>query len=140
MKLKKLGLSIAVVIMLLTSGAFTVVAAEVPVSLTETKAVITPYWNNINEVSPSISSSEHTLYSEVYVKAKSKSAKISGTMYLENYGSRQWIKVASWKISGVGSMLASKSYTGKTGEEYRTRVVVTVVSEKVDAVSKSCTI
>lgn len=102
--------------------------------------VVTPFWISISSISPKISAEDTTLYPEVYVKAKSSSSLISGTMYLEKYVSGKWTNVTSWSIKGTGSAAAFKSYSGTSGIQYRTRVVVTVGSEKVEATSSSCQI
>ena len=99
--------------------------------------MITPLWNNISGISPMISSENTTIYPEVYVEAKSSSAYISGTMYLEKYSSGRWTTVTSWNVNGTGTAFASKNYRGTSGTKYRTRVVVTVDGEKAEAISST---
>ena len=97
-------------------------------------------WDNISDISPRISSSGTTLYPEVYIGAKSSTASISGTMYLEKYSSGRWTNVTSWSFKGTSSVSVSKSYNGTSGTTYRTRVVITVDGEKTRATSGSCEI
>lgn len=101
---------------------------------------ITPLWNSIADISPSISVEGTTLYPEVYIKAKSSSGSISGTMYLERYDLGRWISVTSWNFKGTSYVFLSKSYTGMSGVKYRTRAIVTVDGEKAEAISGSCEI
>lgn len=102
--------------------------------------IVSPMWDNISDISPRISSSGTTLYPEVYIGAKSSTASISGTMYLEKYSSGRWRNVTSWSFKGTSSVSVSKSYNGTSGTTYRTRVVITVDGEKTRATSGSCEI
>ena len=102
--------------------------------------IITPFWVEISSISPYISASGNTLYPEVYVKAKSTSASISGIMYLQKYSSGSWLNVTSWSLKGTGSLSSSKSYSGTVNTKYRTRVVVTINGETAEAVSGTCEI
>ena len=99
---------------------------------------ITPFWNSIADISPSISAEGTTLYPEVYIKAKSSSGSISGTMYLERYDLGRWISVTSWNFKGAGNVFVSKTYRGTSGVKYRARVVVDVDGENAVATSGSC--
>ena len=74
--------------------------------------IITPLWNSISDISPYISVEGNTLYPEVYIKAKSSSGLISGTMYLEKYSSGRWTSTASWSFTGTSNAFLSKSYIG----------------------------
>ena len=94
----------------------------------------------ISSISPYISASGNTLYPEVYVKAKSTSASISGTMYLQKYSSGSWLNVTSWSLKGTGSLSSSKSYSGTLNTKYRTKVLVTVNGESAEAISGTCEI
>jgi hypothetical protein len=143
MKLKKIGAT-AMVITLLAGGGIT--NATYAMELKEqtlTKVdyqAITPLWESISGISPSISAEGTTLYPEVYIKAKSSSGSIGGTMYLEKYSSGRWTSVISWSLKGTGNVFLSKSYRGTSGVKYRTRVVVTVDGEAAEATSGSCEI
>ncbi|TJX60782.1 cell agglutination protein Mam3 [Soehngenia saccharolytica] len=143
MKLKKIGAT-AMAITLLAGGGIT--NATYAMELKEqtlTKVdyqAITPLWESISGISLSISAEGTTLYPEVYIKAKSSSGSISGTMYLERYDLGRWISVTSWNFKGTSYVFLSKSYTGMSGVKYRTRVVVTVDGEKAEAVSGICEI
>lgn len=99
--------------------------------------VISPLWSNINDISAELSARGITLYPEVYVKAKSSSSGISGTMYLEKYTSGRWLKVTSWNFGGTGNVSISKNYTGSSGTKYRVKVVVAVNGENATAYSGS---
>ncbi|MFV0496860.1 MAG: hypothetical protein ACK5L0_01645 [Candidatus Fimivivens sp.] len=144
MQVKKIGTKIAVLLILIGAMSTQVFAFEkTPQQAQDSlwdNGIVTPYWTNITDIFPAISSSGQTLYPEAYIEAKSSSAKITGTMYLEKYSSGRWTRVASWSISGTGYASISKSHTGTAGTEYRTRVVVTVGSESAEAISGSCSI
>lgn len=142
MNLKKTIIT-AVAVALLIGGNFA--SASVACAMESQGAevehqIITPYWNEINNINVDISSNNTTLYPEVYIKAKKSTNSISGTMYLEKYNSGKWTSVSSWNITGTGDVFLSKSYKGTSGYKYRTRVVVTVNGENAVATSSSCEI
>lgn len=143
MKLKRIGVT-ALVIALLAGGGITNATYAMELKgQTLTKVdyqEITPLWESISGISPSISAEGTTLYPEVYVKAKSSSGSISGTMYLEKYVSGRWTSVTLWSFKGTGNVFLSKSYRGTSGVEYRTRVVVNIDGETAEATSGSCEI
>lgn len=132
--------------LILLASAFAVPAfaqeqeIEAPIGTMQWDSVTPLRWTNIADISPRISASGRTVYPEVYAKAKSSSAYITGTMYLEESTSSGWEIVDSWPISGVGSLTASESYTGDYGTTYHTRVVITVGSESVEVESGNCSI
>lgn len=141
MKLKRIGAT-ALAITLLGGGGITNATHAMELKGQTLIKVdykeITPLWESISGISPSISAEGTTLYPELYVKAKSSSGSISGTMYLEKYSSGRWTSVTSWSLNGTGSVFLSKSYRGTSGVKYRTRVVVTVDGEKAEATSETC--
>lgn len=141
MKLKKIGVTGIAIALLVGGGAPNYTYAMEPQEQILNKVdyqIITPLWNNIADITPYISAEGMTLYPEVYIKAKSSSGSISGTMYLEKYSFGRWTSVTSWSFSGTSSVFLSKSYTGASGIKYRTRVVVNVDGEKATATSGSC--
>lgn len=141
MKLKQIGITGIAITLLVGGGATNATYAMEPQKHILTNVDyqrITPLWNSIADISPYISVEDRTLYPEVYIKAKSSSGSISGTMYLEKYSSGRWTSVTSWSFSGISSVFLSKSYTGSSGIKYRTRVVVNVDGEKATATSGSC--
>lgn len=87
MKLKKIGVT-GIAIALLVGGSvpnYTYAMERQEQILNNVDyQIITPLWNNIADITPYISAEGMTLYPEVYIKAKSSSGSISGTMYLEN--------------------------------------------------------
>jgi len=91
MKLKRIG-AIAMVIALISGsiGANDVYGMRQQERLSENTKhqIITPFWIEISSISPYISASGNTIYPEVYIKAKSSSASITGTMYLQKYEHR----------------------------------------------------
>ncbi|NYB76151.1 MULTISPECIES: hypothetical protein [Sedimentibacter] len=143
MKLKKIG-AIALVSALIfgSVGVNDVYAIEQQEHLlvNTNQQIITPFWSQIDIISPYISSSGYVLYPEVYIEAKSTSASISGTMYLQKYSSGSWVNVTSWSLNGTGNVFLSKSYSGTSNTMYRTKVVVTVNGETAEAVSGACEI
>ena len=106
----------------------------------QSSGIVTPFWANVSDITAKISKSGKTLYSKANINAKSSSAKITGTIYLEKYSGSSWTNVTSWSISGTGNLSVEKNYTGTTGTQYRTRVVATVDGEQVSATSSSITL
>lgn len=144
MKLKRIGVTTLAIALLVGGGMpnNAIYAMEKQERTLENMdyQIITPMWDNISGISPSISAEGTTLYPEVYIKAKSSSSSISGTMYLEKYSSGRWTSVTSWSLKGTGNVFLSKSYRGTSGVKYRTRVVVTVDGENAVATSGNCEI
>lgn len=143
MNLKRFGVTVMALVFMVGSGITNInYASELQAQkLTSVEGqIITPYWTNINDVSPYISATGTTLFPEVYIGAKSSSSPVTGTMYLEKYSSGRWTNVTSWNIKGTGSVTLSKTYTGTSGVTYRTRVVVTVNGETVNIASEGCEI
>jgi hypothetical protein len=140
MKLKKVCVTVMATVLLI-GGATTnlTYAAELQESGVDYQ-IVTPFWDEISSISPYISADGTTLYPEVYIKAKSSSDPISGTMYLEKYSSGKWISVTSWSISETGDAFLSKSYKGSSGYKYRTKVIVNVDGENAVATSGTCEI
>lgn len=143
MKLKKIGATVIAITMLVggsgTNATYAIKSQEQTL-IRVNYQMITPLWNSISDISPYISVVGNTIYPEVYIKAKSTSGSISGTMYLEKYSSGRWTSVASWNFTGTSNIFLSKSYSGTSGVNYRTRVVVTVDGETATATSGSCEI
>jgi hypothetical protein len=143
MKLKRIGAT-ALAIVLLGGGGTTNATYAMELkgqSLIKVDyQAITPLWESISGISPSISAEGTTLYPEVFIEAKKSSGSISGTMYLEKYSSGRWISVTSWSLKGTGNAFLSKSYRGALSTKYRTKVVVTVDGEKAEATSGICEI
>lgn len=142
MKFKKSGLMLIVVALIYLIGSYETsvvyaMEAEQSISTLENHYEVSPDWDEISSISPYISADGTTLYSEVYIYAKSTIDSISGTMYLEKYSFGRWTSVTSWNIKGIGNAFLSKSYNGSSGIKYRTRVVVTVNGEKAEAISGS---
>lgn len=99
---------------------------------------ITPFWVETNRVSAYISSEGTILYPEVNISGTKNNSSISGTMYLEKYVSGTWRSVKSWSFRGIGKVRLEKSYAGKSGTKYRTRVSAAVNGETVTSTSGSC--
>lgn len=141
MKLKKIAAIGIAIALLAGSGSTNIAYAMQPQDYTLINAdyqILMPLWNSISDISPYISVEGNTLYPEVYIEAKNSSGSISGIMYLEKYSSGRWISVNSWNFKGTSNVFLSKSYRGKSGVKYRTRVVVIVDSERAVATSRSC--
>jgi len=105
------------------------------VQVPDTEVVITPFWINTDVARATISVSNLVLKPSAYIKAKSTSTVITGTLYLERESGSSWITVKSWSISGTGTLTVSKSYTGTSGVTYRARVAVSVGGESVGCTS-----
>ena len=100
--------------------------------------IITPFWTNTALARANISSSNRTVKPSVYIKAKSSSTDIEGTLYLEEKSGGSWEEVDSWEISGTGTLTVAKSYMGSAGTTYRARAEISVGGEYVECVSASC--
>ena len=142
MKAKRIGTTVIAIALLVGGGAInTTYAMESEDQLIKADyQSITPLWISIADITPYISAEGRTLYPEAYIKAKSSSGSISGTMYLEKYSLGRWTSVTSWSFSGTSSVFLSKSYRGTSGVKYRTKVLVTVDGENAVATSGSCEI
>lgn len=140
MKSKKFAIVVAIALSLVTAfnSASISHATELPTQTTLgiDNPIITPYWNNINLIAPSITKSGTTIYAEAYIEAKSSSASISGTMHLDReVGPGLWASVSSWGFSGTSGVFISKSYVGTSGYTYRVRIVTTINGESATATS-----
>ncbi|MEY8352846.1 cell agglutination protein Mam3 [Lachnospiraceae bacterium 54-53] len=143
MKLKKIVITVTAIALVVGSHATNMAYAMEPQGKTSTNTnnqTVTPLWDNISDISPYISSEGTTLYPEVYIKSKSSTDSISGTMYLEKYSSGKWTSVTSWNFKGTSTVFLSKNYKGISGVTYRTRIVVTINGEKAVVTSGSCEI
>lgn len=110
MKLKRIRVTALAIALLAVGGITNATNAMELKGQTLTKVdcqTIIPLLESINGISPSISAEGTTLYPEVYVRAKSSSGSISGTMYLEKYSSGRWISVTSWSLKGTDNALNS---------------------------------
>lgn len=142
MQIKKVALEIFVTVLTLFTvsiPAFAVTPHIDSVNIMES-TVATPRWANIAVLNPYLKSSGTTLYPDVQITAKSDSAGITGTMYLQEYSGGRWINVADWDIGDVGSTFVSGEYEGESGYKYRTKVVVTVNGERGTVYSATCSI
>lgn len=101
---------------------------------------IVPYWDNINSILPSISSSGTTIYAEVSVDAKDNDSRVKCTLYLERKTLFGWTEEKYWYISQIGDLAMSKKFTGEKGEKYRVRVEVEIDGEEAEATSETITL
>lgn len=92
-------------------------------------------WNNAIIVIPSISASKQKISASILITTQKSSDTINGYMYLEEKSGKKWKQVKSWKINQTGTLDLTKSYTGKKGSIYRTKVDVKVSKEKITAES-----
>jgi len=97
--------------------------------------LISPFWSETSMAVARISASNRTITSTAQVVAHHSTTRISGTMFLEENRNGTWRSVASWSISGTGVLTANRTFTGTSGVTYRTRIVVTVGSERIERVS-----
>lgn len=98
---------------------------------------IVPLWKNINFSNVTISNSGNTIYLEARVISKINGNRINATIFLEKYSNGRWIPVASWPVSGTGSIISNKNYSGFSGNRYRARLNATVNGETATAYSSS---
>lgn len=129
--------------LLMTTHAIPASAAEnAPdgVSQTTSTQVITPRWESTNTVVPLISISGKKISVSVVIEPKKSTISSVGTLYLEKKAGSSWSPVTSWPIDETGSVSITKTYTGTAGVTYRTRVVVTTGSDKIDATSTERTV
>lgn len=105
---------------------------------TDNGIVISPFFTETSSAVANISKSGSNVIPEIIVKALKTTTKISGTLYLEKLESGSWKPVTSWSVSGTGTLSTYKTYPGTSGVTYRSRIVVTVGSEKIERSSSSC--
>jgi len=143
MKFKKIGVLVLAGVLAVSGSTHSTVSAmesQEKTVTTNNYYVITPFWNSISSIIPRISADNNTLYPEVDIEAKSSSATVSGTMYLEKLVSGKWTMVTSWSISSTGSAFLSKTYQGTYGATYRVKIAVTVDGEKAEAFPRNYTL
>lgn len=143
MKFKKTGVVLMACCLVVGGGIYNTAYAmeqKEQILVSSSYSNISSYWTNISDITVDISSSKTKLYPEAYIKAKSSTGKITGTMYLEKYASGSWTRVTSWSINRTGSVFLSKTYQGTSGTKYRVRAVVSVSGETVEVISGTCTI
>jgi len=134
-KAVSLVIFLAMAMLFFASPAQAIPLREAPISCAD--VVITPLWVNTDVARATISVSNLVLKPSAYIKAKSTSTGISGTLYLERKSGSNWITVKSWSISGTGTLTVSKSYTGTSGVTYRARVAVSVGGESIGCTSST---
>lgn len=140
---KKTGALILAAVMVVCTMTTTAIAAQPPnarLAVNTLQDGVTPYWLNVDIARATISASGSTVKPSASFRAKSSTADIDGTLYLEMKSGGSWTEVDSWSISGTGKLSVSKSYTGAASGTYRSRAVVTVDSEEIEVVSASKTI
>ena len=98
---------------------------------------IVALWQNLQQVQATISASGRTVSPRVTATATNSSQRITGTMFLERQSGTRWVSVASWSVSGTGRLVETRHVTGTAGGTYRTRVVVTAGSDRVERISSS---
>lgn len=142
MRKKKIGKGMAITLLTTAMLSLNMAAPESSVMLISAFAneAITPYWSEVSSIAVGIDISGNVISAEVDIEGEEDNEKITGTMYLEKYSSGKWVRVKSWKISGKGHLFVHKTYRGKEGIEYRTRVVAKVGSETVEEFSDSRTV
>jgi len=126
-------------VMATTMMPLSAMAAQQPVpNSVGSGGIITPFWTNTALARANISVSGSTVKPSAYIKAKSSSTNIEGTLYLEEKSGGSWEEISSWEISGTGTLTVAKSYMGSAGTTYRARAEVSVGGEYVECVSASC--
>lgn len=111
-----------------------------PLRFHESSELDTPRWESTNTVVPLISISGKKISVSVVIEPKKSTISSVGTLYLEKKAGSSWSPATSWPIDETGSVSITKTYTGTTGVTYRTRVVVTTGSDKIDATSTERTV
>ena len=76
----------------------------------------------------------------IRASTKKSTTKTSGALCFEKKSGNGWTPVASWDIDETGSVSITKTYNGTTGVTYRTRVVVTIGTDKIDVASNGRTV
>ena len=130
--------------LLVTTQVVPVSAAECAVPNTLSAIIpaqaITLRWESTNMVVPAISISGKQISVSVVIAPKKQTTTSKGTLYLEKKSGSSWSPVTSWPIDATGTVSLTKTYTGTAGVTYRTRVVVTTGSDKIDATSTERTV
>lgn len=125
---------------ILSTTAFAELNSSAQSSTSPPAAYAIPRWVQASDVNPGLSITGSTIKVSVLVKAKSTSAAISGTAFLEKKSGSSWTSVKSWPISATGKTLLSQSYANAGKGEYRVRVSVNVGGESISVMSGSCTL
>ena len=78
----------------------------------------------------------------VYVAVLPKSSNVStkGTVYLQKYSNGSWVSVKSWSLNETGTVAFSRTYTGSSGNKYRSKLSVKVGSDNISTESTTITI
>lgn len=143
MKLKQVATLAMAVLLIATSGVAPVSAAllvpDTPAA-THEEGTLAPKWDSTNVVVPAISHSGRKITLSLLIVPKSNTTQSQGTLYLEKKNDSTWEEVQSWPVSGTGTIHMTKTYSGKTGYTYRTRVIVTTGLDYTDATSSEITL
>lgn len=98
---------------------------------------IAPFWQNISSAFVGVSASGRTVMPSMIVWSANGNQQINGTLSVERLSGGSWVRVASWSVSGRGSIQLSRTFNGSAGGTYRARIVVTAGTDRVDRVSPS---
>ena len=144
MKIKKSIINATAILTLISTLSTQALALpSTHVTLTVTKSIgstLLPMWNETAYLTPDITSSSTEVFPSIYIRAYNLSSTITGRMYLEKKVGNSWEEETSWALSGTGTVFKERNYPGEPGNTYRTRVVVLVNSERVEATSSECTV
>lgn len=143
MRLKQVAMLAMAVLLISTLGVAPVSAAllvpDTPVA-THEEGVLAPKWDSTNIVVPAISHSGRKITLSLLIVPKSNTTQSQGTLYLEKKNGSMWEEVKSWPVSGTGTIHMTKTYRGKAGHTYRTRVIVTTGLDYIDVASSDITL
>ena len=139
--------SVTVLIMIITMMAATCMTAEAKEYTAVTNRVISPgagvvapMWVNTSYVRTSISASGTTVNASVVARASNLNTYGSGTLYVDRYQNGGWVCVASWNVSGTGTINATRNYYGSRGQTYRCRANLQIGSDQITSYSSNLTI
>jgi len=135
-KLKRV-VSVLMVTVLMVGSMATPAAAQAQSSELLGYISIAPLWQNTTSAQVMISASGRTLNPGVAVTATNSNQRITGTLFLERQSGNSWVRVASWSVSGTGTVRDGRTFTSPNGGTYRARLSVTVGTDRIEQTSWS---
>ena len=102
--------------------------------------VVTPMWVSTNYVRTTASANGTTVNASVVARASNLNTYCSGTLYVDRYQNGSWVCVASWGVSGTGTINTTRRYSGNSGYTYRCRANLQIGSDQIASYSSNVTV
>jgi hypothetical protein len=138
MKIKKMVVFLAILILIFNQSIFAFADTPPIVNQLETRKVIEPMWNNTNDVSLDLYFTDDNAECVGKVEGITGTSNISATFKLERKGLLGWTVENSWTKSVKGKSLSFYGSTPVTKGTYRLSVIAKVtVGEVTETVNTS---